>query len=239
MTYLTKKRLLHFDTSGNIAEDFIAARHGKLRVLRHKIRVCFYIHSAAAAICIILAAVLGGVPDIIKIAACAVVSAVFSIFAAGGLGAAKIFAVTLDILLAAGGFVIFALGGGGLLYILCGCLMIAGAASLCVMIFFCNCKKFLEEYSPLSIRREDYTLINEVGYKIQSRVQNTTAAMAVSESVRPKEDEVLPPLPPLNTEMRELARQACTIILTPPKKQPENVFRAAPKNSDFYNSDQR
>ena len=42
MKYRIKKKLIHFYTSGNVAEDFVASRRKKVSVMRKIIRACFY-----------------------------------------------------------------------------------------------------------------------------------------------------------------------------------------------------
>lgn len=221
MTYKLKKKLLHFETTGNsIAEDFIAARRGKVRALRKRIRVSFYVHCAAVLLCIAAAAILGTVPVIIKVSVCAAASIVFAVFAVGDRSGSKSPACVIDavMLLAAAAHAIFG-RGSRLLYILCAVLMLAALGAIILMSFYGNCKKFLEDYSPLSIRRDDYTLLNEVGYKLytgaHSPVKTTNANANVNDG------GALQPLPPLTSEMRELAGKVCEILLANDKKPPE------------------
>ena len=74
--------------------------------------------------------------------------------------------------------------------------------------FAARCKDYLESYSPRLIRRDDYTLLPNFAPE--------------SEDILPSpDDEELPPLPPLTSEMRELARQLSDILNAIPEKEPE------------------
>lgn len=220
MTYNLKKKLLHFETTGSsIAEDFIAARRGKVRALRKRIRVCFYVHCIAVLMCIAAAAIIGTVPDIIEVSVCAAASIVFAVSAVGDRGSAKTLACVIDaaMLLAAAALAIFG-RSSRLLYILCAVLMLAALGSIILMSFYGSCKKFLEDYSPLSIRRDDYTLLNEVGYKLYTGAHAPVKTTSANANVN---DGVIQPLPPLTSEMRELAGKVCEILLANEKKLPE------------------
>lgn len=221
MTYKLKKKLLHFETTGSsIAEDFIAARRGKVRALRKRIRVSFYIHCAAVLLCAAAAVILGTVPDIIKIALCAAASIVFAVLAVGDLGNAKPLACIIDAALLLASAALAILGRGSRpLYILCAVLMLAALAAIILMSFYGDCKKFLEDYSPLSIRRDDYTLLNEVGYKLYTGAHAPVKTTSANANVN--DGGALQPLPPLTSEMRELAGKVCQILLANEKRSPE------------------
>lgn len=230
MTYKLKKKLLHFETSGSsIAEDFIAARRGKVRALRKRLRICFYIHCAAVLLCAAIAVILGTVSDIVKVAVCAAASLVFAVFAAGDHTHAKRLAVVIDVVMTAACILLAVFDKNKLLYILCAVFAFAGLVSLLLMIFYGNCKKFLEEYSPLSIRRDDYTLLNEVGYKLYTGANSTVAASSANANVNDGSGPAAP-LPPLTSEMRDLARQVRKILLSTNEIKPENND----KNDNFF-----
>lgn len=229
MFYRFKKRLLHFTTNGNIAEDFIKARHGKVRELRRRIRVCFYIHCAAVVLCVGAAVLFGTLPEIIQAAVCAVASTVFALFAAGDYKYAGLIACVIDTAFTAGAVLLAVFTEKMTVYIVCGCLMLAALISVIVLAVFGSCKRFLLDYSPLSIRRDDYTLLNEVGYKLQTSVKHITPQRVIVET---DSEEELPPLPPLTSEMRELAVKVREILLSAEKKQPPKTE----KNDDYYSS---
>ncbi len=67
MKYRIKKKLIHFYTSGNVAEDFVASRRKKVSVMRKIIRACFYLHCAAALLCIGLSILLGSGLEVVLI----------------------------------------------------------------------------------------------------------------------------------------------------------------------------
>lgn len=234
MTYRLKKRLLHFETNGNIAEDFIAARRGKLRILRRQIRKCFYIHCAAPALCVVAALIFGTLPDIIKIAVCALASMVFAVFAVGDHEYSKPIACAVDAAMAAAAILLAVFAKGGALYIICGVLMCLGLLPLLALTALGTFKRFLENYSPLSIRRDDYTLLNEVGYYKLTSHPRAAAATAATATVAAavEADDDLPPLPPLTSEMRELAGKVCEILLANEKKSQKNQEI----NNDIFSS---
>lgn len=230
MTYKLKKKLLHFETNGSsIAEDFIAARRGKVRALRKRLRICFYVHSAAVLLCIAAAVVLGTVSDIVKISVCVAASLAFAVFAAGDHTYAKRLACVIDAVIAAASILLAVFDKNKLLYILCAVFTFMGLISLILMTFYGSCKRFLEDYSPLSIRRDDYTLLNEVGYKLYTGANSSVRTSSVTANVNDASEPV-PPLPPLTSEMRELARQVCRILLTNVEKKPEK----RDKNDSFF-----
>ena len=78
-----ENKLLHFYTSGNIYEDFAAARTLKTARLRRIIRICFYAHCVVAALCIILAAALGAGLGTIPVAVCEIILAGLAFLAVG------------------------------------------------------------------------------------------------------------------------------------------------------------
>ncbi len=226
MFYRLKKRLLHFTTNGNIAEDFIKSRHGKVRELRRKIRVCFYIHCAAVVLCVGAAVLFGSLPEIIQTAVCTVVSTVFALFAVSDRKHTGLIACVVDAAITAGAVLLAVFTKNKVVYVVSGSLMFAALISLIVLAAFSSCKRFLLEYSPLSIRRDDYTLLNEVGYKLQTDPNHIAPQREIAETVD------FPPLPPLTSEMRELADKVRDILLSTEEKKPEKTE----KNNDHYSS---
>lgn len=228
MTYNLKKKLLHFETNGSsIAEDFIAARRSKVKALRKRVRVCFYIHCAAVMLCIAAAVILGTVFDIVRVSVCVAASLVFAVFAAGDHPYSKQLACIIDAVVVAASILLAVFDKNTLLYILCAVFTFGGLISLIIMTFYGSCKRFLEEYSPLSIRRDDYTLLNEVGCKLYTGANSTVKTSSVNANINIGEPAAH--LPPLTSEMRELARQVRKILLSSEEKKPENT-----DNNDNY-----
>lgn len=207
MKYRIKKKLIHFYTSGNIAEDFVASRRKKVSVLRKIIRVCFYLHCAAALLCIGLSILLGSGFEVVAITLCAVIAAWIALFAVGDVGMIKLLLIAADLVFAAAGFTVGALTERAVFFC-CGAVMIIVMISAGLSYFAARCKEFLESCSPRSIRRDDYTLLPNFAPE--------------SEDILPSLDnEEIPPLPPLTSEMRELARQLSDILNVIPEKEPE------------------
>lgn len=223
MFYRLKKKLLHFSTNGNIAEDFIAARRDKVRLLRGRIRTGFYAHCAAVVLCVAAAVILGELRDIIQIAVCAVISTMLALFAVSEHKHIKAAACAADALFAAGAILMAIFTNAKALYIVCAVLMTAALVSLIILTVLTACKEFLEDYSPLSIRREDYTLLNEVGFELRTRPHSGQTVSTAEE---------IPPLPPLTSEMRELAGKVRDILLADNK----TTFEKTKENNDSVGS---
>lgn len=207
MKYKIKKKLIHFYTSGNIAEDFVASRRKKVSMLRKIIRACFYLHCAAALLCIGLSILLGSAFEVVAITICTVAAAWVALFAVGDVRTIKLLLIAADLALAAAGFTVGALTRHGVFFG-CGAVMVIVMLAAAFSYLAARCKDFLEGYSPRLIRRDDYTLLPNFAPE--------------SEDILPSlDDEELPPLPPLTSEMRELARQLSDILNTIPEKEPE------------------
>ncbi len=214
MTYKIKKKLLHFYTSGNVAEDFIAARRKKTAKFRRVIRVCFYLHCITALICIALSIILCAGFDIVKVSVCALASVVFAFFAVGDLEHVKTISCVIDFAFAAGAFVMAAFGEHKTLYLTCGILMSVLGLSMIVSGIAGACKRYLDNVSPYMIRREDYTQLNEEIDDIPD-MPDFYDIPDMPENI----EEDIPPMPPQNSKMRELADQVCEILCgEPPKK---------------------
>ena len=124
MIHKIKKKLIHFYTNGNIAEDFVASRRTKVNRLRGWIRACFYLHCAAALLCIGLSVLLGAGSAVIYITVCALISAWFALFAVGDLMATKVMSPVLDFIFAGGAIVAGLFIEPKLPYFICGGIMI-------------------------------------------------------------------------------------------------------------------
>lgn len=229
MFYGLKKRLLHFSTNGNIAEDFIKARHVKVKALRRKIRICFYIHCAAVVLSVGAAVVFGTLADIIQTAVCAVASTLFALFAASDRKNTGVIACAADALFTAAAVLMAIFTERKTAYIASGALMLIALVSMIVQTVLNSCKRFLLDYSPLSIRRDDYTLLNEVGYKLRTSTNRAPQSVIAENEIRSEGD--IPPLPPLTSEMRELAGKVRDILTAADQKRPEKSENPADKYS--------
>lgn len=198
-----KKKLLHFYTNGSIAEDFVASRRAKIAKIRGITRLCFYLHCAAALLCIGLSYLLGAGYSVIYVTVCALISAWFSMFAAGDLMVVKIISCVLDAAFAVLGFVAGAYFEPRGAFFACGGIMAAMVFAALAVIISGAAREFLEEFSPIQIRREDYTLLSE--------------GVPDAGETAEKEEEI-PPLPPLTSEMRELSKQLRDILCTEQEK---------------------
>lgn len=205
MFHKTKKRLIHFYTNGNIAEDFVASRRAKVNKLRGFIRACFYLHCTAALTCIGLSLILGAGAAAVPITICALIAAWFALFAVGDLMVMKVVLCVLDFAFAGGAFVAGAFLEPKSPFFVCGGIMTLAGFLAIGAVFAAVLREFLEEYSPRLIRREDYTILYEVS---EERFES------------PEEEEDIPPLPPLTSEMRELSKQLRDILCTGAGKDP-------------------
>lgn len=205
MTYKTKKKLIHFYTTGAVAEDFAASKKRKLAKLRKIIRACFYVQLG---VCVICAAIgfIWGFSGAVPVAICTGILLVAAFFAAGGTTAVKTLSCILDFLVAAAGIVACILTREPA-YGVCGGIMLIGFAAACVSLRCWFCKEFLAGYSARLIKREDYTLLRALADEKPSDapiIENFTG------------DEELPKLPQLTSEMRELANRLSDILRDSP-----------------------
>lgn len=201
MTYKTKKKLIHFYSSGAVAEDFAASKRRKLAKFRKIIRACFYVQLG---VCVICAATgfISGFSGAVPVAVCAGILPVAAFFAAGGTTAVKILSCVLDFLAAAAGIIACVLTREPV-YAVCGGIMLLGFAAACVSLRYWFCKEFLAGYSARLIKREDYTLLRALSVEQPSDaplIENFTG------------DEEPPKLPRLTSEMRELANRLSDIL---------------------------
>lgn len=154
-----ENKLLHFFTSGNIYEDFAEARAKKTARLRRLIRACFYVHCAAAALSIALAAVLHAGAGLVAVVLCEVLLAGLAFMSAGEMTLLKTLLYCADILFAAAMFVTGALGEIKAPFFAVGGISAVAAVFALAAFFAANSKAFLENFSPLDLRREHYTLM--------------------------------------------------------------------------------
>ena len=224
MKYKIKKKLIHFYTSGNIAEDFVASRRKKVSVLRKIIRACFYLHCAAALLCIGLSILLASGFEVVAITIFTVAAAWVALFAVGDVRMIKLLLIVTDLVLASAGFTVGTLTEK-MVFSICGAVMVIAMLASAISYFAARCKDYLESVSPRLIRRDDYTLLPNFAPE--------------SEDILPSLDnEELPPLPPLTSEMRELARQLSDILNTPPEKEPEEeIIDEITNSSHIHESD--
>lgn len=199
MNYRLQKKLLHFESTGNVIEDFVASRKKKTAFFRKFIRVSFYVHCSVALLNVLLVVLFKAGYASIPIIVCALGAAWLSFLAVANVKIMKTLLLTADIVFAAGGFTAgFFLNPQAMYFIsaafMCVCAVAAGAA-FAASVF----REFLEGYSPLAIRREDYTLLKK-------------SASVMRQEPEPEEEEPPEPLPPLTSEMRELANQLKEIL---------------------------
>ncbi len=197
MLQKTKRKLIHFYTNGNIAEDFVASRRVKINKLRSWIKMNFYLHCAASLVCIGLSYLLGAGYSVIYVTVCALVSAWFALFAVGDLMPTKVLSCVLDIVFSGIGITAGIIAEPKLPFLICGIIMVIMAISAFSVIIISSLREYLEEFSPLQIRREDYTMLSETGIETENSSEK---------------DEEIPPLPPLTSEMRELAKELRDIL---------------------------
>ena len=221
MNKTIEKKLLHFYTDGSIYEDFSEARAKKTAKLRRIIRVCFYAHCAAAIICIALAAVLRAGLGTIAVAVCEVVLAGLAFLAVGDMTLMKTLLYCGDIVFAAAMFVTGALNDNKTPFFAIGAVSIVTALIALGAFFAGLCKIFLESFSPLSLRREHYTLLPNFSADVPDDIPDM-----------PEEPLII--LPPKRTEMQELADKLKEILNAPKaeQKEPENTeAEAAPEQT--------
>lgn len=225
MKYRIKKKLIHFYTSGNIAEDFVASRRKKVSAMRKIIRACFYLHCAAALLCIGLSILFGTGFEVVVITLLTVCAAWVALFAVGDNRVIKGVLIIADLALAAAGFAVGAYAAHKAAFISCGVVMLLAGIGAAVSYFTSVCKDYLEGYSPRLIRRDDYTLLH-------SFTEENDEKIILSR------DEEPPQLPPLTSEMRELAKRLSDILATVPEKEPdEKIIEEIEKKEKTVNNE--
>ncbi len=195
-----KKNLIHFCTSGNVTEDFVASRRRKVQKLRKVIRACFYAHCAAALLCFVISFVFGSGGAAIAITAASLILAWLSFFAAGKNMPVKIVLFVLDLLFSAVLIIWGAFHDPGVVFILCGVIVLPAGLFGVASYIAALCKRFLDEFQPRNIRRTDYTLYSDLHFEL------------IPDQPGDKKTEEIPSLPPLTSEMRLLANKLKEII---------------------------
>ena len=154
---MIKKRLLHFETDGDIMRDYAMSRKIKAARLRKVVHICFYTQSVLCMSSVIVGiifadnrfqAVFSALSGLLAIAV--------AFIALGGGTSEKTASYIIDLVYAVVCFVI-----GGFMMYLCGGFMLAAAAAALVSFFADYFRRFLLSFSPLKLRRENYTLTQE------------------------------------------------------------------------------
>lgn len=202
MNKTIENKLLHFFTSGSIYEDFAEARAKKTAKLRRVIRACFYVHCAAAALSIAIAAAMRAGAGIIAVSVCEVLLVGLAFLSAGEMTLLKTLLCCGDSVFAAAMFVTGSLGELKAPFYVVGAISVVTALLALTALFAASFKAFLEDFSPLDLRREHYTLLPNFD-------PNTSELDPGS----PEKPEIV--LPPAKTEMQELAEQLKEILCKP------------------------
>lgn len=186
----TKKRLIHFCTTGNIAEDFARVRKKRIKLLRSVIHLCFYAQCAAAVGCVVTAVLadVGAALAGVAIGSFAVVAVAF--MSLGGGSAEKTFSYLLDLVYA----VICFLTGGKPFYI-CGALMLLAAVFALGEFFAAYFRQYLRDFSADMLTRSDYIMLS-----------------LFAEEKRSAPEVHTPPIPPAKSEMKLLSEQLGGIL---------------------------
>lgn len=208
MNKTIENKLLHFFTSGNIYEDFAEARVKKTAKLRRVIRACFYIHCAAAAISIALAAAMHAGAGIIAVSVCEVLLVGLAFLSVGEMTLLKTLLYCGDIVFAAAMFVTGSLIDIKAPFFAVGAISVVTALCALASFFAANFKIFLEDFSPLCLRREHYTLLPNFNSE-------------QSENIPDMPDEPKIVLPPAKTEMQELADRLKEILCRSKTEDPQ------------------
>ena len=209
----TKKKLIHFNTSGNIAEDFVAYKRKKSASFRLVIRFCFFFHIIAVIACVGLGYTLGA--GFVPIVVCAGIDIVIAFFAAGGEMPVKGSLVGIDFILAAAGITAGFLNAGfneKIVYFSCGGIMIISALWSIAELIAAYLRNYLQNYQVNNLRKEDYTLLETK----KAGPFEFESIITVREEIRENTPVILPPL---TSEMRELANKLSDILNTVPEKE--------------------
>ena len=211
MNKTIKNKLLHFYTDGSIYDDFAESRANKTAKLRRIIRACFYVHCAAAIICITLAAILhAGLWGIVAAAVCEVILTTLAFLAVGDMTLIKTLLYCGDILFAAAMFVTGALGEIKTPFYIIGAVSVVTALVALAAFFAALCKSFLEGFSPLAIRREHYTLLPNFSSEPYDDIPDMPEDL----------DEQMINLTPPRSEFQELADKLKEVFHAPKTGKP-------------------
>lgn len=247
-----EKKLLHFFTGGNIQEDFAASRKRKTSKLRQLIRACFYAHFAAAVICITLAAVLrAGTGGIVAVSLCEVLLLGLAFLAVGDMTLIKTLLCCGDTAFTAAMFVTGALlsnDANKAPFFAVGAISVVTTLCALTAYYAAMCREFLDNFSPLAIRREHYTLLPQLAGDAANKAsddapdedslddtfedsfEDKEALSEDSSADAPEEykPKPAPPPAPPKTEIQLLADKLREILCAP---KTDSVADAMPKNN--------
>ncbi len=200
-----KKNLIHFSTSGNVTEDFVASRREKTRKFRQVIKTCFYVHCGVALVCIATAFFLTTGKTAVFVTLATLITAWISFFASGNNMPLKIVLCAADFVL---GTLFVTIGGvyTDKVLILCGIFVFIAGLFAVASYIAALCRKYLNEIHPKKIRRTDYT-------RYEEPVLSTT-----TENITEEKNEDIPSLPPLTSDMRLLADKLRDVLCTDDNK---------------------
>ena len=209
----TKKKLIHFNTSGNIAEDFLASQRKKSASFRMIIRFCFFFHIIAGIACLGLGYALGA--EFVSIAVCAGIDIVIAFFAAGGEMTTKGSLVGIDVILAAAGITAGFLNAGfneKIVYFSCGGIMAAAAIWAAAELIAAYLRNYLMNFQAENLCEDDYTLIKTKKSGTSDSELNLNGTCESCENASDLQ-------PPKKSEMFELAEKLSEILNTVPEKE--------------------
>ncbi len=158
MNNTIERKLLHFYTAGNIEEDFNAARTRKISKFRRFIRLCFYIHLAVAAVCIVLAAALRtGAAVIASTAVCEIILVGTAFLSVGDMVAFKVLLFCGDGAFAAAMFITRALGNNEPALLAIAVLSVVTALTALAAFFAAYFRAYLESFPLGKLKREHFS----------------------------------------------------------------------------------
>lgn len=224
----SKKKLIHFNTSGNIAEDFLAHKRKKSAKFRAVIRLCFLFHCIAAVLCVGAGYFFGA--NLVSIAVCAGIDIVIAFFAAGGEMTTKGALCGLDFVLAAGGVTagLFSAGNERLAYFICAGTAVFIAAWAIAEMIAVHLRDYLQSFPVENLQQTDYSLMSGAETKTISQSENSQ----VIENIKPA---AVSEMPPKQSEMRELAQKLKEVLNSPPDNtglSSETVNETSEKNAE-------
>ncbi|MCH5196233.1 MAG: hypothetical protein J1F28_05940 [Oscillospiraceae bacterium] len=212
----TKKKLIHFHTSGNIAEDFVASKKKKSRRLAAVIRLCFFGHLIGGAVCA-AACYIFDRDSFVTLVLCAVIETVIAFFAAGGEMTTKASLVGIDLILAAAGTIkaVSSAGNERILYFVFGGAAILGAILAVAEMIAAHLRDYLLDFPAEKLKTEDVTPIEEKGAELSPI--SPSELIGRIEGVEKKPLNVAPKL----SEMRKIAIKL------------NNILNGAPKTGEY------
>lgn len=220
----TKKKLIHFNTSGNIAEDFLASKNKKCAKLRALIRLCFFYHILGGIACAAAGYVFDG-NNFVTLVLCAGIETVIAFFAAGGEMTTKASLVGIDIILVAGSTIKAFLSSGNerILYFVYGGAAIVGAALAIVEMIAAHLKDYLQDFPAEKLKEED---ISPSKIEIKNKKSSISEELSLYELrmsiIAGIENKKMPPS--VITEVSEMRRLAGEL---------NSILNSAVKGSGF------